>query len=103
MEQRNDPSTAEIVRELKEEATLVLCGEDSSMNLDLIGTVIRRLEQLERELDESYQDNCNTQALLDLATARAEKAEAEAEDARQRGYEEGMDEVRHQYEEDGYV
>lgn len=118
MEQRNEPTTAEIVKETR------LCSQPDwncdkcSRNgmpfgdcfTELYLQAADRLEQLERENAALRESNGRfAQAVSELtmqagaAITRAEKAEANVEDAHQRGYEEGMDEARHQYEEDGYV
>ena len=76
MEQRNEPSTAEIVRALRDEAMFELAGQAAMVHLPVLQSAISRLEQLERELDESYQADCDTKGLLDVAVARAESAEA---------------------------
>lgn len=91
MEQRNEPSTAEIVVFLGNLQTAIGSNRHSDLwhYEQILSETRSRLEQLERENAE--------------LKSRAENAEAQAEDAYQRGYEEGMDEVRHQYEEDGYV
>ena len=88
MEQRNEPSTAEIVHFLMEmpESTFWSYTRAGTVSHNEIAACIERLERENGELK-----------------ARAEKAEADVEDAHQRGYEEGVTEARHQYEEDGYL
>lgn len=113
MEQRNEPTTAEIVAEFKRIASDGWCVCVECDLQSLLRQSIDRIEQLEREnaanagtaaisLANALELSEAKQTIADL-TARAEKAEANVEDAHQRGYEEGMDEARHQYEEDGYV
>lgn len=128
MEQRNEPTTAEIVKALRNchgtpcETCAMRTGKEEF--LCSAEHLAARLEQLERENAKkdvtiaeltarlgSAEELAEARNVLrvralqerDEATARAEKAEADVEDAHQRGYEEGMDEARHQYEEDGFV
>ena len=125
--ERSEPKTAEIVSALREMlseydkvdyAELVGAGSVFCGHLQVwsdpepykIERAISRLEQLEREnaalkfSNEVAVKLINRRAeIITELTARAERAEANVEDAHQRGYEEGMDEARHQYEEDGYV
>ena len=99
MEQRNEPSTAEIVKALRCEGDVDKCKDCYFENTEL-GCVLcsgqeieslaaARLEQLERDLEtfkafhERYAQQTSKKYVEDICalTARAEKAEAEREEA----------------------
>jgi len=104
MEQRNEPSTAEIVKALRCEGDVDKCKDCYFENTEL-GCVLcsgqeieslaaARLEQLERDLEtfkafhERYAQQTSKKYVEDICalTARAEKAEAEAKERGERAF-----------------